>query len=136
MSVHSRHQPQPGSNNIVGSGSTALTDGSFTGSAFNHPEGLTLKGNKVYVADTGNHAIRAINLNLKTVVTIAGQGIQGRPTTNTAKGTNVSLNSPWDLTSIEEDLFIAMAGSHQLLAYESDQRRHRTIRRYRTRIHP
>ena len=113
--------------NIVGSGSTALTDGSFTGSAFNHPQGLALKENKVYVADTGNHAIREINLNLKTVVTIAGQGIQGGPTTNIAKGTNISLNSPWDLTIIEEDLFIAMAGSHQLW--------HRTIRRYRTRIH-
>jgi len=100
--------------NIVGSGSTALTDGSFTGSAFNHPQGLALKENKVYVADTGNHAIREINLNLKTVVTIAGQGIQGGPTTNIAKGTNISLNSPWDLTIIEEDLFIAMAGSHQL----------------------
>jgi len=100
--------------NIVGSGSPGLTDGSFTNSAFNHPQGMAIKDNKVYVADTGNHAIRAINLDLKTVVTIAGHGLQGRPTTNMAKGTNVSLNSPWDLTSIEEDLFIAMAGSHQL----------------------
>ena len=66
---------------IVGSGSTGLADGNFTESEFNHPQGLAIKNNKIYVADTGNHAIREIDLTLKTVTTIAGDGTQDRPCT-------------------------------------------------------
>jgi len=99
---------------IVGSGSTGLADGSFTESEFNHPQGLAIKNNKVYVADTGNHAIREIDLGLKTVTTIAGDGSQGSPSTDIRQGKSVSLNSPWDITCVAHGLFIAMAGSHQL----------------------
>ena len=99
---------------IVGSGLTGLADGSFTESEFNHPQGLAIKNNKVYVADTGNHAIREIDLGLMEVTTIAGDGSQGSPSTNMGQGKSISLNSPWDITCVADDLFIAMAGSHQL----------------------
>ncbi|GIT69867.1 MAG: hypothetical protein Ct9H300mP27_09710 [Chloroflexota bacterium] len=99
---------------IFGSGLTGLADGSFTESEFNHPQGLAIKNNKVYVADTGNHAIREIDLGLMEVTTIAGDGSQGSPNTNMGQGKSISLNSPWDITCVADDLFIAMAGSHQL----------------------
>src|SRR6185437_5630077 len=43
---------------------------------FNHPFGVLASsdGTKLYVADTGNNAIRLVDLNLGTVSTIAGNG--------------------------------------------------------------
>src|SRR5690625_4789747 len=53
----------------------AFIDGSAGESLYDHPKGLAigLEG-EVYIADTGNHAIRKIDSN-GTVTTIAGTGI-------------------------------------------------------------
>lgn len=44
---------------------------------FNNPNGLTVDGEMVYVADAENDAVRACNLTDLSVVTIAGIGING-----------------------------------------------------------
>ena len=63
---------------VFGNGHAGFNDGTGDDVAFNHPHGLALyqKGNtnKLYVADTENHAIRAIDLNDGSVNTIAGTG--------------------------------------------------------------
>lgn len=100
---------------VIGSGEIGLTDGSFDQSAFNHPQGMALDANTLYVADTENHAIRAVDLAKRTVNTIAGTGQQSRKyTTFGGQGKQIELNSPWDLTLQNGILYIAMAGPHQL----------------------
>ncbi len=100
---------------VIGSGEIGLSDGSFESAAFNHPQGMALDGGVLYVADTENHAIRAIDLGKRTVTTIAGTGEQmQRPVTFGGQGKDTALSSPWDLTMQNGILYIAMAGPHQL----------------------
>ena len=100
---------------VVGSGEPGLTDGGFESAAFNHPQGMALDGTTLYVADTENHALRAVDLARRTVATIAGTGQQSREhLTFGGQGKQIALNSPWDLTLHGGMLYIAMAGPHQL----------------------
>jgi len=100
---------------VIGSGEIGFKDGSFETAAFNHPQGMTLDGNVLYLADTENHAIRAIDFATRTVATIAGTGEQlQRRVTFGGQGKDIALSSPWDLTIQNGILYIAMAGPHQL----------------------
>jgi DNA-binding beta-propeller fold protein YncE/thiol-disulfide isomerase/thioredoxin len=99
---------------VIGSGKQGFTNGSYTTATFNHPNGMALDGDNLYVADTQNHSIRAINLATKTVSTIAGTGKQGSYTAMQGKALKTALNSPWDLQVVENVLFIAIAGQHQI----------------------
>jgi DNA-binding beta-propeller fold protein YncE len=47
------------------------------GSPFNGPKGIALGGRTLYVVDTENHAIRAIDLQSGTILTVAGTGQRG-----------------------------------------------------------
>ena len=49
------------------------------------------------MADTNNHAIRAIDLRSRSVSTVAGNGEQGFDYTGGKKGRDQYLSSPWDL---------------------------------------
>jgi thiol-disulfide isomerase/thioredoxin len=104
---------------VIGSGEIGLIDGSFEAAAFNHPQGMALdvnmNGNTLYVADTENHSLRSVDLDKRTVTTIAGTGEQSRQhVTFGGQGKQIALNSPWDLTLQNGILYIAMAGPHQL----------------------
>ena len=100
---------------VIGSGELGLSDGTFETSTFNHPQGMALDDGTLYVADTENHAIRAIDFGKREVRTIAGTGEQlQRRVTFGGQGKTTQLNSPWDLTMQNGILYIAMAGPHQL----------------------
>jgi thiol-disulfide isomerase/thioredoxin len=99
---------------VAGSGAIGKTDGDFHAAAFNHPQGMALDGNILYVADTENHLLRRLDLQARTVTTIAGTGAQARSVNVPGTGTEVALNSPWDLVQLGTQLFIAMAGPHQV----------------------
>jgi DNA-binding beta-propeller fold protein YncE len=99
---------------IIGSGEIGMKDGSFDEASFNHPQGLALDGKNLYVADTENHTIRLVDLEKRSVTTIAGTGEQARDFNVPGTGRNVALNSPWDLLVHEGALYVAMAGPHQL----------------------
>jgi sugar lactone lactonase YvrE len=47
------------------------------GSAFNGPKGIALTDNVLYIVDTENHAIRAIDLRSGIITTVAGNGQRG-----------------------------------------------------------
>ena len=100
-----------------GSASAGFIDGNGTMAAFDNPQGMVLADDFLYVADTGNHAIRRIHLRSNDVVTIAGTGSAG---TSTAvvdiPGTplTVSMSSPTDVVFKNGKLYIAMTGSHQI----------------------
>ncbi len=98
---------------VIGGEESGLEDGNFADARFNHPHGLAISGKNLYVADTENHCIRRVDLQTRTVETIAGTGEQARMFHDGRVG-DVALNSPWDLTCQDGMLYIAMAGFHQL----------------------
>jgi thiol-disulfide isomerase/thioredoxin/DNA-binding beta-propeller fold protein YncE len=100
---------------VIGTGEIGLTDGSFESAAFNHPQGMAFDGNTLFVADTENHSLRAVDFGKRTVTTIAGTGQQSREhLTFGGQGKQIALNSPWDLALHNGMVYIAMAGPHQL----------------------
>ena len=103
----------------IGSGTAGFKDGDSKTAQFNMPRGMAVVERDVYVADTGNHAIRKIDPE-GNVTTVAGTGTRGFDRAPDSIGTAVSLASPWDLELIEggKALAIASAGTHQLWRYD------------------
>ena len=102
---------------VIGCGVAGHGDGDFTTAQFNQPQGLVLDGTALFVADTENHDIRRIDLAARKVTTVAGTGRQGREPAvpgRRADPRRTALSSPWDLFRHGDDLFIAMAGCHQI----------------------
>ncbi len=99
---------------IAGIGQAGHDDGSFERSSFNDPQGMALDGDTLYVADRKNHLIRALDLKKRTVRTIAGIGHQGVDVRRGGAALRTGLNSPWDLLLHRGQLYIAMAGHHQI----------------------
>ena len=104
---------------VIGSGAIGNQDGSFEKAQFDHPQGMDLDGNLLYVADTENHLIRVVDLEKKTVTTIAGTGQQARERVRGGKPLETAIASPWDVKKIDGKLYIAMAGPHQIWVLES-----------------
>ncbi|XP_014164357.1 NHL repeat-containing protein 2 [Geospiza fortis] len=108
----------------IGGPNSGRRDGGFSEAAFNSPQGIAIKNNVIYVADTENHLIRKIDLELQVVTTVAGIGVQGVDKEGGAKGEEQPISSPWDvifgssISGTQEDdvLWIAMAGIHQIWA--------------------
>ncbi len=103
-----------------GSGHRGLIDGKEGEARFSEPQGLCLLGDgTVVVADTVNHALRAIDLTTGEVRTLAGTGrqwSQGSATSGPAR--EVDLSSPWDVAVADGRVIVAMAGVHQLWVYD------------------
>ena len=99
---------------VIGTGEEALVDGTLEQSAFNHPQGMAIDGDILYVADTENHAIRRVDLASGQVSTLAGTGEQGYDRSGGTQGLQTSLSSPWDVVLHNGVIYIAMAGIHQL----------------------
>jgi DNA-binding beta-propeller fold protein YncE len=102
----------------IGVGEPGFIDGSPTEARFRHPNGLAVAGDTLFVADTGNHAIRRIDLRSADVVTVAGTGERGRGVRSGGDARSVALRSPWDLAWDGALLYVAMAGTHQIWAYD------------------
>lgn len=106
----------------IGSSEEGFVDGTFDKATFNQPRGIALIGSKLYIADTGNHALRVADLTTKKVTTIAGNGNRGHMyDVKDAPAKDVELASPWDLDVLSDGktLAIAVAGQHQLWTYDT-----------------
>ncbi len=108
---------------IIGSGEPGALDGDLETAQFLRPQGITIVGDQVYVADTENHLIRLVDLVNRQVTTIAGTGQQAGFVQTPVRGDalTVSLSSPWDLVYTNKRLYIAMAGLHQLYVLHLDR---------------
>ncbi|MFF0595842.1 NHL domain-containing thioredoxin family protein [Streptomyces antibioticus] len=104
----------------IGSGERGFADGPPGVASFSEPQGLALLDDaSVVVADTVNHALRRLDLGSGEVTTLAGTGKQwwqGSPVSGPARET--ALSSPWDVAVFGGRVWIAMAGVHQLWAYD------------------
>jgi thiol-disulfide isomerase/thioredoxin len=100
---------------VYGSGRPGLDDGPATTATFAAPQGMALgdDGATLYVADTNNHAIRAVDTTTGRVTTVLGTGERGYPP-EAGTGRDVAIASPWDVLLDGDTLYIAMAGTHQI----------------------
>lgn len=106
---------------IIGSGVEGFRDGDFKTAQFHEPQGVLVDGQQIYVADTGNHRLRLIDLDKKIVTTLAGTGVRGAYSlSGNGDALQTSLASPWDLAFYPDKntIVIANAGTHQLWAYD------------------
>jgi DNA-binding beta-propeller fold protein YncE len=103
---------------VVGSGTPGLADGVAAEASFRSPQGMALARGKLYVADTENHAIRAIDLHTFDVSTFAGTGAMTYDRAGGHRGAAQGLNSPWDLAIEGGTMYVAMAGLHQVWRFE------------------
>ncbi len=99
-------------------GSRGLKDGALDKSSFSKPQGVIWPdANTLYVADTNNHAIRKVDLGTGVVSTIAGTGNESNWLALGGDALNIGLNSPWDLAYLNGEIYVAMAGTHQIWSY-------------------
>ncbi len=102
-----------------GSGNAGFLDGAGGECSFQSPRGLWVAKDLLYVADTGNHALRRIKLLNGEVETLAGTGKAGLiaqrgPVDARAQ----ALNLPCDLAGSADKLYIAMAGANQIWEFD------------------
>jgi DNA-binding beta-propeller fold protein YncE len=109
---------------VIGTGKSGAADGPFDDATFTNPQGIALSpdGQILIVADAGNHLLRRIDLAARFVETIAGTGRRGLPATG-GLAREVSIASPWDAIWFEGRYLIAMAGLHQIWAYDPQTER-------------
>lgn len=103
---------------VIGAGTIGKKDGAFAEAQFDHPQGMTLVGEMLYICDTENHSLRVADLKANTVTTLAGTGDQARRRFFTWKLKDTPLNSPWDIIHVDGWLYICMAGPHQMWSHQ------------------
>lgn len=94
---------------LAGGGAAGFADGAGTKAVFNGPRGIALSPDRatLYVADTNNDVIRAVNIASGAVTTLAGQpGVEGDAD---GAGAAASFCRPWgvDLDPAGDNLYIA-----------------------------
>ena len=62
---------------LAGSGQQAFADGTGAAARFNEPKGVAISGGTLYVGDTLNHRVRAVDVATRAVTTLAGAASQG-----------------------------------------------------------
>jgi len=106
-----------------GLGTADLMDGGIAEAAFNRPQALVVERGTLYVADTGNHALRRINTLTGQVDTLCGNGRPGQPVEGpVGQAMAVSLNHPVGLAFGDNQLHVAMAGDNRIWSYHLGQR--------------
>ena len=97
---------------FAGSGTPGFADNTGTTASFVSPEGITFDGSSLFVADTGNHAIRKITPvgTVGEVTTLAGDGTSGF--LDNAAGGSARFSSPVSLVAIGSNLFVSDTGNH------------------------
>ena len=76
---------------FAGTGKPGQADGSRP--SFYEPGGLAVAGDKLYVADTNNHAIRVVDLKTKETKTLSIKGLQPPVVNQAAAGTDALPNA-------------------------------------------
>lgn len=79
-----------------------------TSAKFNSPEGITTDGTSLYVSDTGNNAIRKIDISTGAVSSVAGPVPAGSTSgyTNDSTSSSARFDSPRGITSDGANLFV------------------------------
>ncbi|MBB3344036.1 thioredoxin-like domain-containing protein [Luteimonas sp. RC10] len=107
-----------------GSGSAGFIDGPMELAALTRPHGLCLAGGALYVADTGNHAVRRIDLRSGDVSTVCGAGRPGDTMVGSlADPRSVVLDQPRAVVLSGDRLYVATAGDNRIWQLDLGQAR-------------
>jgi len=102
-----------------GIGTADFVDGVKGEAAFKYPQGLALARDSLYVADTGNHALRRINLMSEQVDTLCGNGRAGDPVEGVlSQAGAVSLDHPHGIVVSGNEILLAMAGDNRIWSFD------------------
>jgi thiol-disulfide isomerase/thioredoxin len=89
---------------------------------FLQPQGICLYDGEVLVADTGHHTLVRLDLDSGALDTVAGTGAVWRPGDPTSgPALEVNLSTPWDIAVWAGEVVVAMAGTHQLHAFDGQR---------------
>ena len=98
-----------------GSGNPGYWDGRNQDAGFTDPQGMAIVKDWLYVADTGNHAIRRIRLLSGEVETAAGTGVIGYDLpTDDAEPTRVAMSAPTAIACSGDKVYFVVSGQNQL----------------------
>lgn len=98
-----------------GSGNPGYWDGRSRDAGFTDPQGLSLGKDVLYVADTGNHAVRRIRLLNGEIDTVAGTGVLGHDLPNVnVEPTRVAMSAPSEVAALGDDVYISVSGQNQI----------------------
>ncbi|TYT24811.1 redoxin domain-containing protein [Luteimonas viscosa] len=102
-----------------GSGGPGFIDGPMELAAFNRPHGMCVWRDALYIADSGNHAVRRVELRSGDIDTICGAGRAGTPAEGAIRDPRaVALDQPRAVALSGSALFIATAGDNRLWKYD------------------
>jgi hypothetical protein len=90
-------------------GQSDFQDGTGTAAGFDAPTGIVSDGTFLFVADTGNHAVRKIEIATGNVETVAGTGVAGLPTDTPAR-----FRRPEGIAFLNGNLYVADTGNHAI----------------------
>jgi len=93
-------------------GSSGSTDGTGAGALFNGPLGIIRDGTNLYVADSGNSAIRKIVIATGQVNTFAGAA--GAPGFTDSTGAAARFNNPQGIATDGTNLYVADTANHTI----------------------
>lgn len=105
----------------IGNGLRGLVDGEISESRFSYPQGILYNDKNLYVADTGNNAIRLVDFENNKVKTIIGSGERGDIIeVKKIEAKNVDLSAPSDLEFFPDksNIAISNSGSNQILLFD------------------
>jgi thiol-disulfide isomerase/thioredoxin len=96
-----------------------FADGNFFEAKFQNPQSALFDNQKLYIADTGNHALRVVDFKNGKVATLVGNGSRGGILKEESDAKKINLSSPTDLEFFPDKnhIIIANAGSNQILSY-------------------
>lgn len=102
-----------------GLGLGGFVDGPAGQAQLLRPHGLALARQTLYVADTGNHAVRRIQLHDGEVDTLLGNGRPGATREGkVAAARDVALDRPLALAAADNHLYVATAADNRIWQYE------------------
>ncbi len=101
-----------------GMGTADFVDGDLEQAAFRRPQGLSVARDMLYVADTGNHALRRIMLRSGRVDTLCGNGRAGETVEGVVSNArDIALNQPQAVFATDNEVHIALGGDNRIWTY-------------------
>lgn len=97
-------------------------NGDFENALLQHPLGLDAVENKVYIADTYNHAIRVADLEKRKLTTLIYQPIKGVCKIDDKECNMLSLYEPNDVVHFGNKLYIADTNNHLIRVFDLNSR--------------
>jgi thiol-disulfide isomerase/thioredoxin len=99
----------------IGSGLRGIREGGFESCALDDPQGLAFQNGVLFIADSRAHVIWKADMVERTLALHAGTGDLGRaPLAERTPARETALRSPWDVAPRGPELYVALAGSHQI----------------------